>query len=82
MHNGVFNDLRTVILFYDKYNSRNPARQINPETGAKWAAPEFSETLALTELETGPGLQDMRIDALIAFLKTLTDARYEALLAP
>lgn len=82
MHNGVFNDLRTVILFYDKYNSGNPARQINPETGAAWAAPEVPETLALTELETGPGLQDVRIDALVAFLKTLTDARYEGLLAP
>jgi cytochrome c peroxidase len=81
MHNGVFNDLRTVILFYDKYNSRNPARAINPETGEPWAEPEVPQTLSLTELETGPGLQDVRIDALVAFLKTLTDARYEDLLA-
>lgn len=80
MHNGVFNDLRTVILFYDKYNSGNPARQINPETGQEWAAPESPDTLSLMELESGPGLNDMRIDALVAFLKTLTDQRYEPLL--
>lgn len=36
MHNGVFQDLRTVILFYDKYNSRSASRQINPETGEAW----------------------------------------------
>ncbi|MBK5945202.1 methylamine utilization protein MauG [Rhodobacter veldkampii DSM 11550] len=80
MHNGVFDDLRTVILFYNKYNSRLPHRQINPETGQGWAAPEVAENLSLTELETGPALDDQRIDALVAFLETLTDARYEPLL--
>ncbi|MDK3020649.1 cytochrome-c peroxidase [Pseudodonghicola flavimaris] len=29
MHNGVFRDLRTVVLFYNKYNSKSAARQIN-----------------------------------------------------
>jgi cytochrome c peroxidase len=81
MHNGVFKDLRTVVLFYNKYNSKKKSRQINPETGARWAAPEIPENLAKKELETGPGLDDKRIDALVAFLKTLTDKRYEALLA-
>jgi cytochrome c peroxidase len=33
MHNGVFEDLRTVMLFYNKYNSTDMARHINPETG-------------------------------------------------
>ena len=80
MQNGVFKDLRTVILFYDKYNSRAPARQINPETGAPWGPPEVEGTLSLTELESGPALKEQRIDALVAFLKTLTDARYESLL--
>ncbi|WP_415183423.1 cytochrome-c peroxidase [Phaeovulum sp.] len=80
MHNGVFADLRTVVLFYNKYNSRRPARQINPETGSTWAAPEVPGTLSLTELEHGPPLDDARIDALVAFLETLTDARYEPLL--
>jgi cytochrome c peroxidase len=80
MHNGVFEDLRTVILFYNKYNSKAESRQINPETGQPWRAPEVAGTLSMEELETGPALDDRRIDALVAFLKTLTDARYEALL--
>lgn len=80
MHNGVFKDLRTVILFYNKYNSSAPARQVNPETGAVWDGPEVAGTLSLKELESGPALDDRRIDALVAFLRTLTDARYEPLL--
>ncbi|MCW8843467.1 MAG: methylamine utilization protein MauG [Rhodobacteraceae bacterium] len=80
MHNGVFEDLRTVILFYNKYNSKAEARQVNPETGQPWRAPEVEGTLSMEELETGPALDDNRVDALVAFLKTLTDARYEALL--
>jgi len=80
MHNGVFTDLRTVILFYNKYNSKAEARQINPETNAPWLAPEVAETLANKELTHGPALEDQRIDALVAFLETLTDARYEDLL--
>ncbi|SFC56027.1 Cytochrome c peroxidase [Tropicimonas isoalkanivorans] len=80
MHNGVFEDLRTAVLFYDKYNSRNPARQINPETGQPWGPPEVDGTLSMEELEASPALDDQRIDAIVAFLKTLTDARYEHLL--
>ncbi|WP_245261699.1 cytochrome-c peroxidase [Ancylobacter sp. FA202] len=82
MHNGVFNDLRTVILFYNKYNSAAPGRQINPETGEAWDPPEVAGTLSLKELESGPALDDRRIDALVAFLKTLTDQRLEPLLEP
>lgn len=81
MHNGVFQDLRSVILFYNTYNSKLPHRQINPETGAPFEAPEVAQNISLTELETGPALDDKRIDALVAFLKTLTDARYEPLLS-
>jgi cytochrome c peroxidase len=81
MHNGVFRDLRTVVLFYDHYNSRNPQRQINPETGSPWGAPEIDANLSLPELTSGPALDDRRVDALVAFLKTLTDKRYEPLLA-
>ncbi|MDX2423920.1 MAG: cytochrome c peroxidase [Amphritea sp.] len=80
MHNGVFKDLRTVVLFYNKYNSRSRARQINPETGETWQAPEVDQNISLKELESGPALTDQRIDALVAFMKTLTDKRYEALL--
>lgn len=80
MHNGVFADLRTVILFYNSYNTKRPERHINPETGAPFDPPEVAQNLSRTELETGPALDDQRIDALVAFLKTLTDARYEPLL--
>jgi cytochrome c peroxidase len=80
MHNGVFRNLRTVVLFYNKYNSRSPQRQINPETGEPWGKPEVAQNLSLDELETGPALDDRRINALVAFMKTLTDKRYESLL--
>lgn len=80
MHNGVFKDLRTVILFYNKYNSKSSKRQVNPETGEKWREPEVTENISLKELQTGPALDNRRIDALVAFLKTLTDQRYEHLL--
>lgn len=80
MRNGVFKDLRTTVVFYNKYNSRAPAAQTNPETGEPWGPPEVDGTLSLKELEHGPALDDRRIDALVAFLKTLTDRRYEHLL--
>jgi cytochrome c peroxidase len=80
MHNGVFEDLRTVVLFYNKYNSVAEARQINPETGEPFGPPPVPETLAEVELTEGPALKDREIDAIVAFLKTLTDARYEHLL--
>lgn len=81
MHNGVFEDLRTVVLFYNKYNSKAAARQINPETGKTWRLPEVFKTLSAAELTEGPALEDVRVDALVAFLKALTDARYEHLLS-
>lgn len=80
MHNGVFKDLKTVVLFYNKFNTRNSAAQINPETGETWREPELAENISLTELESAPALDDRRIDALIAFMRLLTDSRYEALL--
>lgn len=80
MHNGVFDDLRTAVLFYNKYTSRRPASKINPETGHEWGAPDVAENLSLAELQSGLMLDDARVDALVAFLETLTDRRYEPLL--
>jgi cytochrome c peroxidase len=77
MHNGVFAELRTVIEFYDQYN--NPERGLNPETGQAWEQAEIAETVELDELKAKK-LDERRIDALIAFLRTLTDERYESLL--
>lgn len=80
MHNGVFQDLRTVVLFYNQYNSRSAKRQINPETSQPWAEPEIAENISMEELKTGPALDDKRIDALVAFMRLLTDQKYEYLL--
>jgi cytochrome c peroxidase len=80
MHNGVFEDLHTVVLFYNQYNTVAPERRINPETGKPFGGPQVPHTLAVQLLTHGPALDDMRVDALVAFMKTLTDARYEHLL--
>lgn len=80
MHNGVFKDLKTVLLFYNKFLTRSSKAQINPETGEPWGEPEVSANLALEELESGRALDDKRIAALEAFLRMLTDRRYEPLL--
>ncbi|XOB63008.1 cytochrome-c peroxidase [Campylobacterota bacterium DY0563] len=77
MHNGVFKDLRTVVEFYDKYNNQD--RKINPETGKPWAKPEVKETISLDELKANKQ-NDRKVDALVAFMKLLTDKRYEHLL--
>jgi len=80
MHNGVFQSLETVVRFYNKYNSPAPTAQINPETGKPWAAPEVEGTISLDNLKVGDALDEKRIKALVAFMKTLTDQRYEHLL--
>lgn len=74
MHNGIFKELKTVLLFLDSYN--NPARKINPETGKPWEKPEFAPTIAHQKLKAKP-LSDEDIEALEAFLRTLTDERYQ-----
>jgi len=80
MHNGVFQDLRTVVLFYNKYLARGSKAQINPETGEPWGEPEVAENLALEKLQFGRALDERGIDALVAFMRMLTDKRYEAVL--
>lgn len=50
MHNGVFKDLRTVILFYDTFN--NPERKINPETNAPWGEAEIEHSVNLKDLKS------------------------------
>jgi len=77
MHNGVFKDLRTVVEFYDKYNNKD--RKINPETNKPWEDPEVKENISLEDLKAKKQ-NDRKIDALVAFMKLLTDKRYEYLL--
>ena len=81
MHNGVFRDLATVVLFYNKYTLSNLESQTNPETGAPWGAPEVAETVDLQLLQQGQPISPMQVTALVAFLEALTDLRYEHLLA-
>nr|WP_228286283.1 cytochrome c peroxidase [Arcobacter vandammei] len=77
MHNGVFKDLRTVVEFYDKYNNKD--RVLNPETKQPWDEPEHKDTVALKELKAN-AQNDRKVDALVAFMKLLTDKKYEHLL--
>lgn len=77
MHNGVFKDLKTVTEFYDKYN--NKERVNNPETNKPWDKPEVKETINLDDLKAKKQ-NDRKIDALVAFMKLLTDKKYEHLI--
>jgi cytochrome c peroxidase len=81
MHNGVFGELRTAILFYDKYLVSNRVSDINPETGDRWRDPEVVQNIDLELLQQGQPITESGADALAAFLRTLTDARYESLLS-
>ncbi|MBP7769753.1 MAG: c-type cytochrome [Aliarcobacter sp.] len=77
MHNGVFKDLKTVVEFYDKYN--NKTRTINNETKKVWDEPEVKDSISLEELKAQK-MSDRKIEALVAFMKLLTDKKYEHLL--
>lgn len=79
MHNGVFRDLETVIQFYDHFLT-NSQFMTNPETGSPWRQAEVPDTVALAELEDGRKLSFDEVEALVCFLRTLTDARYENLI--
>ncbi|MGV6808484.1 MAG: cytochrome-c peroxidase [bacterium] len=80
MHNGVFQNLHTVLAFYD-HQGGNPQRAINPETGVAWAAPEIPETVDNQRLGMR-NLNNNQINDLECFLRTLTDQRFEATLPP
>lgn len=76
MHNGVFSNLRTVVEFYDHF--ANPQVRINnPETGTAWADPEVDQNISSTELNASKNLSDAEVEALVCFLRTLTDKKFE-----
>jgi len=79
MHNGVFRELRTTIAFYDHFVDPE-RRPDNPETGLPWRAAEVPDTVSEELLEVGDPLDDDQLDALVCFLRTLTDERYEPLI--
>lgn len=74
MHNGVFKELKTVVHFY---NTRDVPGAINPETGNSWGLPEVPENV--NTFIGNLGLSDADEDDIVAFLRTLTDRRYESL---
>lgn len=76
MHNGIFRNLATVVHFY---NSRDVKGSINPETQRPWGASEVNETKNTEELGDLK-LTSEEETAIVAFLKTLTDERYEHLI--
>jgi cytochrome c peroxidase len=87
MHNGIFNELETVIRFYQ--HAKDLALNVsagavnNPETGLPWADAEIDENIAHDILgKSKQNLNDGEVEALVCFIMSLTDARYESLLDP
>ena len=80
MHNGVFHELETAVAFYNRFLLTSLESRINPETGQPWEEPEVPATVDLELLEQGQPLTARHVSQLVAFLKTLTDRRYEHLL--
>jgi cytochrome c peroxidase len=79
MHNGAFQELKTAVLFHLRFSDSAIAKA-NPETRSDWGVPEVTANLAAADL----GAQTRTstdVDALVAFLKTLTDQNYENLVA-
>ena len=55
-------------------------RQIStPQQASPGVKPEVSDNIDLEKLQSTPALDERRIDALVAFMKMLTDKRYEHL---
>ena len=78
MHNGVFQDLETAIRFYNRFTLTDTKSQLNPETGEYWGDPEVAETVDLDLLRQGQPISDIQVKALVAFLRALTDRRYDS----
>ena len=78
MNNGVFKELMTVLKFYDHMGGGN-RRVNNPETDQPWGEPDVKATINHKDLAM-PALTDEKLEAIEAFLKLLTDKRYEHLL--
>lgn len=87
MHNGVFNELETVIKFYQhaKLRAQHQAGSadeiLNPETGLVWGDAEITENVEDDLLGGNDiNLDAGEVEAMVCFLISLTDKRYEHLL--
>ena len=76
MHNGYFKTLKAVVHFY---NTRDLAGAINPETNQTWEQGAFHTLRNIDELGN-LGLSNQDEEDIVAFLKILTDRRYEYLI--
>jgi len=79
MHNGVFRNLETAVRFYNRYTLNDRWSRANPETGRPWEDAEVPETVDVELLRAGQPMSEMQVRAVIAFLRALTDQRYEHL---
>ncbi len=83
MHNGVFTNLRDVVSFYAS-RATDPKRWYKTgvkfeDVPAKYRAQVNVSSLPYNRRQGDrPALDEQEIDAIVAFLHTLTDARYEA----
>ena len=78
MNNGVFNELMTVLKFYDHMGGGD-RRNTNPETNKPWGEPDVNTTINHKDLAMPP-LTDKKLKQLEAFLNILTDKKYEHLI--
>ena len=76
LHNGIFKNLETVVHFY---NTRDVKGSVNPETQKPWGKAEVNIGKNVDELGNLE-LSDAEVKAIVAFMKTLTDERYEHLI--
>ncbi|MEA3521671.1 MAG: cytochrome c peroxidase [Campylobacterota bacterium] len=79
MNNGVFKELKTVLEFYDHMAGQGN-HPINPETGKAWVDNDNNSTINHEVLQATKELTDSKIAGIEAFLKLLTDKRYEHLI--
>jgi len=79
MHNGVFRELETAVRFYNRYTLTDARSQTNPETGEPWGAAEVPESVDFALLRAGQPMSELQVRAVLAFLRALTDRRYEHL---
>jgi cytochrome c peroxidase len=79
MSNGTFQKLRTTVEFYD-FMSGKGIHNTNPETGKAWGKNDFPATVNHERLGETETLSVADVDALVSFLRTLTDKKYEPLM--
>ena len=89
MHNGIFNELETVIKFYQHTKTRalnqpdTAGNENNPETNLPWAEPEVDMNIEHDILgKNQNNFDDDEVEQIVCFLMSLTDQRYEHLLDP